>query len=276
MKKRTWLFLGAGALILLAAALIILLPSSGPGGTYENLILNGDFEARNAEGLPLEWYTDAYSSQMGTRYLGTEGKRGLGVSVVNPGPNDARFAQIVSVSPDTLYRLQGYVKADAEGGLGANLSIEGVYVFSSSVYDTEGEWQQLTLYGRTGPHQHTVTVYARLGGYSGEATGQAWFDDVTLCRVDNVPNGYLAEKWYLDTTSSLAEAAEKEGTGSWLLIICALAYGALFALMLPFLREEKITLTKGGPRERISWPLLAGLMILAAAVHRNRPGCARV
>ena len=58
-KKRLLMICGAAALALCAALCFILLRSPGPGGSYENLIQNGDFELLNESGLPTGWYTDA-------------------------------------------------------------------------------------------------------------------------------------------------------------------------------------------------------------------------
>ncbi|MBE5783499.1 MAG: phospholipid carrier-dependent glycosyltransferase [Clostridiales bacterium] len=242
MKKKTWYFLGAGALLLIGIALFFLLQPSA-GGTYENLIVNGDFEILNQQGMPENWYTDAYVYQGYSSFDVAEGAEGKGAHIQNHSPNDARFAQSVSVSPNTLYRLHGYVKSAAQGGLGANLSIEGIYVFSQSLYDTQGDWQEVTLYGRTGPNQRSVTVYARLGGYSGEATGQAYFDGISLCRVDSVPTDSYALAWYEDDASPEGNGdSEKEYTGALLLMLFSFFY------LLLFFRISRIFCTKEEPR----------------------------
>ena len=189
-KKRYWILAIA---VLAVAALCVAsfaLRTRDGEGTYDDLIANGGAESLNVEGMPQDWYTDAYIYQGYSSFDVADGRSGSALHIVNTSPNDARFAQRVSVSPNTLYCLSGYIRASAEGGLGANLSIEGVYVFSESVYDTDGAWKEVRLYGRTGEKQRSVTVYARLGGYSGEATGEAWFDDISLCRVDSVPAGF--------------------------------------------------------------------------------------
>ncbi len=196
-KRRKWV---GGALAALAILLVLLLALRPQGDghriTGENLLKDGSFEELAAKGSGA-WYEDAYVSRSTyTAYdFVTEEDGGVSAHIVNMLANDARFAQIVSVRPDSLYCLEGDVRASAQGGLGANLSIEGPYVFSDSLYD-QPEWAHLKLYGRTGPDQHSVTVFARLGGYSGEATGEAWFRDLRLTEVAEVPEGYWAYDWY--------------------------------------------------------------------------------
>ncbi|MBR1584173.1 MAG: glycosyltransferase family 39 protein [Clostridia bacterium] len=231
-NKKTWYILGIAAVLVILIAAALLRPKGS--GTYDNLIRNGDFEAAG-NGLPRDWETDAYFPQRSyTTYDLADGMSGSAGHIVNHSLNDARFAQTVSVAPNTLYLLHGYIKADAKSGLGANLSIEGIYVFSDSVYDTEGEWQEVSLYGRTGPNQHSVTVYARLGGYSGEATGEAWFDDVTLNRVDSVASGFYETDWYVDE----ADDGSATSTAGWYLMLISVAYAALFIALLSWFKRQ--------------------------------------
>ncbi len=257
MQKRVWYILSA-ALVLGVCLFWIFRPSGQ--GTYDNLIRNGDFE-QVSNGLPAAWYTDAYFPQTSyTTYDTDEGVTGLAGHIRNHYLNDARFAQTVSVSPNTLYCLRGWIRADAQQGWGANLSIEGITVLSQSVYDLADGWQEVFLYGRTGKSQTSVTVFARLGGYSGEATGEAWFDDITLSRVDAVPAGFRETDW---APQAYEEAEEAASTGAGALILCLLAYAALFALLAGFLRQDS-PLQENGKRELIS---LAAVLALGLAVR---------
>ncbi len=269
MKKKKWYILGAAALVLTAAVFFLLRGNHASGGTYDNLIQNGDFEALDNEGLPLHWYTDAYAYQGYTTFDIGNGMEGNGAHIQNEYGNDARFAQTVSVSPNTLYCLRGWIRADAEGGLGANLSVEGIYVFSASVYQTDGEWQEVTLYGRTGENQRSVTVFVRLGGYSGEATGEAWFDSITLCRVDSVPEGETETIWYVPKLAPAADETASKTGGKWLALGC-IGYGAVFALLLRWLRQnadEKKTLSKRGKKALPALTMLAGIVLLGLGVR---------
>ena len=232
-NKNRWWIAPAVAIAVIIAAFFLLRPTGS--GTYDNLIRNGDFE-RVSDGLPSDWYTDAYFPQKSyTDYDLDTGITGNSAHIRNFALNDARFAQTVAVSPATLYRLHGFIKAQADKGLGANLSIEGVYVFSESIYDTLDDWQEVTLYGRTGENQRSVTVYARLGGYSGESTGEAWFDDITLNRVDSVPGGYAETAWHAYAAPA---ADETTATGTWKLVLSSIAYLILFAVLMAWFRQE--------------------------------------
>ena len=114
----------------------MLLMSACPIAEEEiNLLVNPSFEELDADGIPLGWYTDAYNKREGvSSFCVTEdGQSGQhAVLIENFDLNDARFAQTVAVRPNAMYRLSGWIKADGilDSGHGANLSIEGVYVFS--------------------------------------------------------------------------------------------------------------------------------------------------
>ncbi len=229
--KRYSLIIAAAAAVIALGYFLFLRPS--PAANYgENLLVNGSFDRVDANGLPEGWTLDAYSGLSGAEFdVERDENGGAAAHIVNKIPKDARFSQEVSVEPDTLYRLHGYMKADARDGRGANLSIKDIYLFTDIIYDTDGEWQEAVLYGRTGEDQRAVTIFVRLGGYSGESTGEAWFRDVTLCKVDGIPEGYSAPLWCRTQTASGAEADAQGGTASALLMLSAIAYLGLFMVL---------------------------------------------
>ena len=185
---------------IVAAVLTIMLLCSFSMAENQNLLKNPDFLRIGNDGLPDGWYTDAYISEPGYTSFGiAEGDSAhpVAVTIQNIGENDARFAQTVEVEPETLYCFSGYIRAEGvKKGHGANLSVEGIYAFSDKCFDTEDEWEYIEYYGETGPEQHAVTVFARLGGYSGESTGKAWFANLSLTKVDRVPGDGIADLWY--------------------------------------------------------------------------------
>ena len=224
----------------------LLLSASGSAAEEENLLYNGDFEILNADGLPEGWYADAYRAEPGYSVFSiTEGQNGGNAAAVrNVTKNDARFAQTVAVTPERMYCLSGYIRADEiTEGHGANLSIEGVYAFSEKIYDTEGQWQKIEYYGETGPDQYEITVFARVGGYSGESKGSAFFDGLTLTEVEGLPDGIVTDLWYQPAEpwdeEDESEWGEDSGDGSssapawpWLAVIgvlyCLIVYAVVY------------------------------------------------
>ncbi|MBR4539833.1 MAG: glycosyltransferase family 39 protein [Clostridia bacterium] len=229
---KRYALIAAAAIALLALVFFLFLRPSSTTDYGENLLVNGSFEKVDQKGLPEGWTLDAYNGLSGSVFDVVQDENGdFAAHIVNQIPKDARFSQEVSVEPNSLYRLHGFIKADAQDGRGANLSIKDIYLFTDIIYDTQGEWQEAVLYGRTGEDQHTVTIFVRLGGYSGESTGEAWFRDVSLCKVDGIPDGYSAPLWSSARSASDAKTDASEGTASMLLVFSSIAYVGLFILL---------------------------------------------
>ena len=150
----------------------------------ENLILNGDFSQPGTGNIPKHWFTQAWYNQENYTIYETEN---IGVdddhsfSIWNLDDNDARLVQVVKVKPNTSYKLSGYIRTEnvEDNGWGANLSIGGVFVMPQGFYGDYESWQYVESYGTTGPDQSTIEIWARLGGYSGESKGKAYFDNIS-------------------------------------------------------------------------------------------------
>lgn len=243
----------------------------------ENLLYNGSFEILDGDGLPDGWYTDQYNQQEGyTNFSVLTGDAQEGqhsVQIENLGDNDARFAQRVEVEPDSLYCLSGYIRAESipDSGLGANLSVEGLYVFSESVYDTAGTWQYVELYGETGPEQREVTIFARLGGYSGESRGTAAFDNLSLRQVNIVPGNGVASLWFeLETEDITVDLTDEDGAEAapfwpWLRAFSALYAVIAWAVCSVLFHRETPSLKPAGEKQRMPAFLLAALIVAALA-----------
>ena len=220
MKKLLCAFL---ALMLILCCLGAALAEEG------NLLANGNFSAVEG-GMPESWRKDMWLTDAGVSLLTVDedGYDGACVTVTNVDENDARFAQTVAVEPDSLYRISGMIRAeDCDGdGYGATLSIDGAFVYSESVYDTDGEWEYVEFYGHTGPSQTALTVFARVGGYGQLSRGRASFDDIAVVPVDEVPEDVEVQELYMEQAEPAAEttvdgnAEPPRNTESWLLFIC--------------------------------------------------------
>lgn len=269
IRKRALPVILALSFILLAAGIYFFYgsPKVKNVGLGINQLKNSDFSSIAADGLPDGWATDYYWQIPDiTAFSVADGLEGTAGRIINREPNDARFSQTLSVLPDTLYCFQGWIKADASGGRGANLSIEGINAYSDSVYQPQDGWRQVSLYGRTGVEQTSITVYARLGGYSGEAIGEAMFDNLSFHAVASVPAGYTVSEWTAPPTLEQDSAAASPAPAwPWLLLI-ALLYGMLavfLACRVEAIEEVEETLPE---RHHLPQTLLA--MLVLAAITR--------
>ena len=213
------------------AALLMILALAGALAEEANLLLNGDFTSTDGD-LPLGWRRDMWLTDVGVSLLTVDedGYDGGCATVTNVDENDARFAQTVAVEPDAIYRLSGMIRAEGcdADGYGATLSVEDVFVYSDGVYDTAGDWKYVELYGRTGPKQKQLTVFARVGGYGALSRGRASFDDLSLVKVEKAPEGAVVNDFFREDTGRSNAGAASDGeparnTESWLLFTCCWA-----------------------------------------------------
>ncbi|MBQ9408641.1 MAG: phospholipid carrier-dependent glycosyltransferase [Clostridia bacterium] len=193
-------FLRAGILLLILSCLI--------GACAENLIRNPEFDQDFvSEGISF-WDVDLWDNTADVTF--DVEKIGIYncLHIAAGTDNDVRWIQTVPVEPDTEYRLSGYILAqncsEDDGARGANLSVYNSAAYSVSVYDTAGEWQYVELYGKTGPDQTELVVCARIGGFSGTGSGEAWFRDIEL-EEDSAPTNEMLTSFA--TYSSSGEAA---------------------------------------------------------------------
>ncbi|MBQ8135929.1 MAG: glycosyltransferase family 39 protein, partial [Clostridia bacterium] len=254
-NKRLWIAVIAGGVLLAALAFFLLTPKHPAAEYGKELLVNGSF----ADGLN-GWTTGAYVSTPGfTEYALREGEGADGSNALyirNNELNDARFYQEITVVPDTLYLFTATVRAKAEGGRGANISVGDVYAFSDSAYDTDGAWQTVSLLGRTGTDQTSLEVYLRLGGYGGESLGEAWFDSASVTAVAEAPAGMTVES--LAKAQPVSTGEVKTGTAAGIIILSSLAFLLLCAF-------AAISLKKDRPAPKRSMTLLALFGILLAA-----------
>lgn len=271
--------------LLLLLLLAVLLTTGFSSAEEENLLANSSFEETGADGLPFSWQTWSWFTDPGSTLFSTvEGTSHSGercASIENFSDNDAFFRQTVPVEPEEMYRLSGWILArdiPGDNRWGANLSVEGLYVSTDPVSDTDGEWHYVELYGETGPDQTEVTVCVRVGGYSGECAGRALFDDLALVRVAEIPGDAVAALWFEPADWDLWEMDDTEEDttadvvfpSSWkhLLVPIALAYMVLGILMLCTLtgQESAVVLEKKRRLPGWLWAGLAAALLIRLAV----------
>ena len=248
-------------------ALVLAVWPVGLAFAGENLLSNGGFETLTASGEPEDWYVTAYRSQPGYSRLKVSDAYAhsgtYSAMIENASVNDARYTCTVRVKPSSLYKLSAYVLVESmeDTGNGANLGIEEIYAFSDGVFDTAGEWKYIEWYGETGESQTELTFGVRVGGYSAESTGKAYFDDVCLEEVDALPTGVVAALWYRESAGSVVTSEEEEADTKHTLLFAAI--GLLFAAAVWMLRP----LLSGDGRKR-GTDVAMGVCLLLAFILR--------
>ncbi|MCR4621436.1 MAG: phospholipid carrier-dependent glycosyltransferase [Clostridiales bacterium] len=191
----------------------------------ENLVLNPGFELEPGESEPQCWYTDAWK-RSSSIFEPLEEDGGNVLHIFSFESNDARWVQDISVEPNTVYQISCLVKAATDGsGRGANISILNSGATSSSVYDTEGEWQEVRLNGKTGKDQYEISLALRLGGYGGDCAGEAWFKDISVVKSGGsgaVSFATFEPSSYTNEDTDVDELPERQ-TEKWTLYACLCA-----------------------------------------------------
>ena len=274
MKRRIKPLAVAVGLIALLAVCAALLGGRGAQqpAVQGNLLQNGDFSAVT-DGMPDGWTTGMWVTSAGASYLEavTTADGETAVLVENVAANDARFEQTVAVRENATYKLTARVMAagcDAQE-MGANVSFLGVYGASDDVHETDGAWQTLTLYAQTGKGQREATVCVRLGGYGSETTGKAYFTDVCLEQVEDVPVGAFV----LDLTTPEPQQEQKASDGDKGAVIPGLLLIAAAYLALCFGVTRGLLSGGRGIDTRRAWISLAVVLGGALALRLVLAAC---
>lgn len=204
-----------------------------------NLLQNAGFE-EGGEGTPSSWTKDMWISGDEAGVLSIQSDEvhsGSKAAVIeNLEPNHLKWIQTIKVEPSSYYKVSGWVKvvSTTGEGMGANILALGVGGGYPSTTDTNGEWQYLEYIGQTGPKQEQFSVGASLGGYSSLIQGKAYFDDLSVEKLDAAPEG--ANVISLDSAAVSQDAGDKKEEGSHkvsptkMLLIAAL-FSVFFAVL---------------------------------------------
>ena len=226
---------------------LILLLAPLHANAQEELLKNGGFEDVGADGIPTHWYWDAWLAGAENCDLSIDNSLahlGTNSAYINAiMPNDVRYVQDVTVTPNTWYKLSGYINAkDVDTQTtGAHLTVLDIFDGTRKVFDTQGNWLYVEVYGKTGPAQTLISVCVRIGSYGSLNNGTAWFDDISLVQ-ENPPETGDASRidFFRESNNSSggggnaqsgepnrAESANKP-LAYWLTTICAVLFVGVF------------------------------------------------
>ena len=195
MMKRRFCVLAAALISLLILLLIFVLPSwRKPPEIGENLVKNPSFE-KEKKGKPTAWEIESWvkdpeagrcTLEKGKAYRGTKF-----VMVESFVPNHVAFTQLIRVEENSIYKIYGWIKTEnvGRGNKGANIGIEGKMDTSKDIKGSNGKWKPVEFYARTGEDVISFKLMLNLGGYASLNTGKAFFDEIVVKEVENVPGG---------------------------------------------------------------------------------------
>lgn len=160
----------------------LLLSLCATASASDELVRNGLFSS-GSEGIPEHWHSEAYTKGTATTEFRWHHSP-TGVSIIeidNREANDARWLQSVPVSPNTWYRVSGWVRSEDVGSskMGAYLSVMDTFFNSRDLRGTQ-DWQLLSFWVKTGALETKLKIAARLGGYSSDNVGRAFFTAISV------------------------------------------------------------------------------------------------
>ncbi|MBQ3080070.1 MAG: phospholipid carrier-dependent glycosyltransferase [Clostridia bacterium] len=228
------------------------------GALSENLIENASFSSFQKDGSPSSWYQDSWDATLSEYKIITHENGKQSAYIYNFSENDARWVQEVPVEANSFYKITCLVMAeDIKGsGRGATISIiTNKSIHSDSLFDTNGEWKELVLYGKTGNKQKNILVAGRIGGYGAVATGKAWFTNFSVEKLDSPPDGIIPVSFEDSRTVSYSSSydndtqAPKRNTQTLLLLafICLLLFFMAFTSIRRSLSAKTDLLKKDAP-----------------------------
>ena len=193
--------------LIISVFLMALFPLCGAYAEEQVYIENPDFQYMDAESMPSGWYTDAWYTGDGDFFVEMDEVDGnTCLHITNPAQNDVRLCQDIDVEPDSYYRISCDIKAQgvSDGG-GANVSVAGTMAASEPITGN-ADWRRAELVGRTEQDQYTMTVCMRLGGYSSLSSGEAWFKDFSVTKLDGAPAGEVQDFYYYNNANANSES----------------------------------------------------------------------
>jgi alpha-N-arabinofuranosidase len=169
--------------------LVVVLLSQGvraasASGQGSNLLPNPSFEQGGDQ--PEGWSPQTWGGE--GQFRCTEGGRtgGKCVMIQSDKGGDVSWTAKVEVEPNSTYRLSGWIRTKGlkpGSGRGAQLNVHELQssARTAAVTGTAG-WTRVETLVRTGDRRQ-IAVNCLFGGW-GQSTGQAWFDDISLEKID--------------------------------------------------------------------------------------------
>ncbi|MBE7064510.1 MAG: DUF2029 domain-containing protein [Ruminococcaceae bacterium] len=184
--------------------------SAAPKTGEDKIILTADFDKDDCGFVTSAWDND--NTTFG--YTPIDGRENSGcLRVSNFGKNDARYEISLDVEENSYYKISGWIKTEGieetENVRGANISILNNFEEYEFVYGTQ-DWTYIEYYGQTAKNQSSLALALRVGFYSGDNVGTAWFDDVAVSQVSKLPEDAVCLDFKETLNSSSGDTEESD------------------------------------------------------------------
>ena len=236
------------ALTVLLTVLIVLsvaVPAAAQNKKGETIQNNGFESYDEVTMLPNKWETHSYKEEYDPDLdnvafcVEEDGSHGMVLHISVKEDDDAAVFQTIRVNPDSFYRLTCLIKTrGVENGAGANIALRGIIACSEGVFG-DSDWQKVELVGKTGPKQTSMVISCRVGGYSADSHGDAWFDDFTIEEIDG-SDGRIVPFYSGEVKEEEDSSETKEHGDLWVYILVAVIFiaAAVVISMLVLLKKK--------------------------------------
>jgi alpha-L-arabinofuranosidase len=152
-----------------------------------NLLPNPSFETHAGDAVD-GWSSRAWTGNESARWAIENPGRSGGrcVSIASDHGSDAAWTASASVEAGACYRLAGWIKTkNVSGATGALLNIQNIQSVRTPAISGTQDWTRVETCFQA-ESTAKIEINCLFGGW-GASTGQAWYDDVTLERIANLP-----------------------------------------------------------------------------------------
>ncbi len=241
------------ALVSVFFVFFMVLPAFAEG---ENLVVNPGFEEVTGN-LPTNWRVDMFNSKAGISKVSVEENSYNGskcLVIENTDVNDVKVLQDLKLQIDKVYKISFMAKGEnfnSKSPAGGNLTILGDGIFESKqTLNTNGQWQKIEAYAKVkSKGSDLLQVAMRVGGFGTTVKGKAYFDDVSVELIEDIPDGVNPVDFYVpgeqknnDANKEPSNNESKGGNNSKpiiIVVIIVVAVGLLVFVELKFAKRGK-------------------------------------
>ncbi|MBN2736769.1 MAG: glycosyltransferase family 39 protein [Spirochaetales bacterium] len=183
MKKKLYL--------LIATTIIFWVNSLLVHATDSPLIKNPSFE-EGGKGIVFDWSYWAFDMVNSTTNFSINQEHVYSgqksILIENSERNDSRIHQNIVIEPNSIYKVSAYIKTEnvTPGSLGAVISTFNQLNTSEPLTGTSN-WTYREVFFISGRGCTNFSLTLGLGGYGSGSKGKAWFDNIKMSRVENLP-----------------------------------------------------------------------------------------
>lgn len=216
------------------------------------------------------WLVWSYDPKITVSRTTEKARLGQYALMINTGEqeNDASVYQEVKVTPNTFYRLSGWILTDnvREDRVGATIGIYNSYFITKNIKGTN-DWTYVEVFFKTRRNQRSVIIAARLGLVGSITTGTVYYDDIELVEMKSTPGTEYFDLKEIEPQFTGFDVQEQTGPGFQIPIPFLLGMIISFLLII----TGAVVLTVNRPLRDLAKSKLSGRYLrITSFLYKNR------